>query len=277
MFGLTFYLVRECYFAQIEAFALIGFRFGYTAFGLALRRKTKRWYPHLRFIINSHTGQCDQRWLFKIIAGKRFIGYRTRGDAKPWMASFGDCGFVARILVATLVMTSLLAAPAFAGHPCYVQRQAFVTHHQAYVAPVAINYFVGQPIRAEAIVEKALRDDPDWELFQKFKQFKNTSNGRPAMEPVTDPAEVAQPNLPDNAVPILYQHCGGCHSGAAPKGGLLLDGTAYIDCKTLVACIDELEAGTMPKAKAGQAKPVLTAEEQDAVIAALSRLVQSDK
>jgi mono/diheme cytochrome c family protein len=179
------------------------------------------------------------------------------------------------VAIALVLLMLFLTAPAFAGHPCYVQRQAFVAHHQAYVAPVAINYFVGQPIRAEAIVEKALRDDPDYEAFQRFKQWKQIENGRPAADATQGATLDANlPETPDSSVPILYQHCGGCHSGAAPKAGLLLDGSAYIDCKTLVKCIDEIEAGTMPKAKPNQAKPVLTAEQQDAVIAALSRLVK---
>ncbi len=193
---------------------------------------------------------------------------------------------------AILAALMLFTAPAFAAPRCYVQRQAIVAHHQAYVAPVAINYFVGQPIRAEAIVEKALRSDPDYEAFKRFKQWKQIENGRPAADRSGMTADnsthnsdisggssnihpaPSDSNIPDNVIPILYKHCGGCHSGAAPKAGLLLDGTAYIDCKTLVKCIDEISTGSMPKAKPNQAKPELSDADEDAVIAALSRLVQ---
>jgi hypothetical protein len=183
-------------------------------------------------------------------------------------------------VIGGLALLLLFTAPAFAARPCYVVRQQVVAHHQAYVAPVAINYFVGQPIRAEAIVEKALRNDPDYEAFKKFKLWRNTSDGRPAIESPPDTAQrtpdtsQVAADIPDNVIPILYKHCGGCHSGAAPKAGLLLDGSAYIDCKTLVKCIDEISTGSMPKAKPNQAKPELSDADEDAVIAALGRLVK---
>lgn len=40
-----------------------------------------------------HSLQCDQRWLFALIAGHRRFAYRTRGDATPKIMTFEDGGF----------------------------------------------------------------------------------------------------------------------------------------------------------------------------------------
>lgn len=96
---MRFYFIRDAYFAQIEAWSVLGFRFGFTAFGLAVwpptdNRKTMPWWaPHVRLEFGSYVGQCAQRWLFRFVFGKRRIGYRTRGDATPNLATYHDAGF----------------------------------------------------------------------------------------------------------------------------------------------------------------------------------------
>lgn len=91
------YLIRGCYFAQVEVWAMVGLRLGFTALGLAYRhpwpRRRPWWLPHFRLSIWEHTGQCDQRWVFRIRVGRHSLGFRTRGDARPDLATYGDAGW----------------------------------------------------------------------------------------------------------------------------------------------------------------------------------------
>lgn len=97
---MRFYLIRDCYFAQIEGSALIGLRLGYTTLGLAFwpprRGRRPWWMPHLRLSLWAHTGQCDQRWVFLIAAGRHRFGFKTRGDATPDLMRYGEAGWCLR-------------------------------------------------------------------------------------------------------------------------------------------------------------------------------------
>lgn len=93
---MRFYFMRNTYSAQIEALALVGFRFGFTAFGVAFwkpgKKRRTRWMPHLLMSLMAPTGQCDQVWLFRLNVGRWRIGYRTKGDATPDLATYYEAG-----------------------------------------------------------------------------------------------------------------------------------------------------------------------------------------
>ncbi len=87
------YLIRNCYFTQIEVSAFVALRLGFTCLGLACwpmrgLRRNESWWQHLMpwfaLTLWSHSGQCDQRWVVKLtLFGKLIFAYRTKGDADP--------------------------------------------------------------------------------------------------------------------------------------------------------------------------------------------------
>ncbi len=91
------YLLRNCYIAQIESWALLNLRFGYTCLGIAYWPKDKRhrpwWVPHLSLTFWNHSGQCDQHWVFKVELQRLSLGFKTRGDATPDLATYKDAGW----------------------------------------------------------------------------------------------------------------------------------------------------------------------------------------
>ncbi|MGV3616116.1 MAG: hypothetical protein ACO1SV_12340 [Fimbriimonas sp.] len=98
------YRLPNSYFAQVEGSALANLRIGYTAIGLYWphllrngRSKAWRFLPRFSLTLWSHTGSCDQRWVFKIRVGSNYIGYRTRGDATPAMSAYKDAGLRTRL------------------------------------------------------------------------------------------------------------------------------------------------------------------------------------
>lgn len=98
---LKFYLHRRCYWSTIEAWCLVGLHIGYTSFGLAFwprggpPKRRPWWVPHARLDLWAHTGQCDQRWVFRLTLGRRQLGYRTVGDATPDLWAYGNAGWYA--------------------------------------------------------------------------------------------------------------------------------------------------------------------------------------
>lgn len=94
------YFIRDSYSSQVEGWAILGFRFGYTCFGVAYwpnnARRFAKWQPNLVLTFWSHTGQCGQRQVFLIEAKSHRFGYRTRGDATPDLLSYNDAGWVLR-------------------------------------------------------------------------------------------------------------------------------------------------------------------------------------
>ena len=125
-------------------------------------------------------------------------------------------------IILKIFLMSFFGVPVLA-HDC---RQFFnsghrhhVQHVQAVQAVQQFYYFVGAPVRVEALVEKALRKDPRWEEFQAYKQ----NQAGPQKE--TGP----QPEVRS----YLKLNCGRCHSGPEPKAGLILDGSAPIESATV--------------------------------------------
>lgn len=154
-----------------------------------------------------------------------------------------------------LLLLMLCASSALAGGPHYARQQAFQHHYQPYV----INWFVGAPVRVEALVQKALREDKDWQEFQQFKTWKALA--AEAHEP---------PDLPGPQPARLFA-CAQCHSGDKPKGGLLLDGSAPLTAAQALKAMRMVQLGEMPP------KKKLTAEEAGQVFSDLLDLSQEDK
>lgn len=92
-----FYILKNTYHAQIEGNAFLNIRFGYTCLGIVYPRKywkLKSWYlPHISFTFFSHSGTCNQYWIFKIVFGKRYFGFKTKGDADPSLLSYYNAGY----------------------------------------------------------------------------------------------------------------------------------------------------------------------------------------
>lgn len=139
-------------------------------------------------------------------------------------------------------------------------RCRFQQHHhvQKVIAAPIVNqqvyYFVGQPIRADAIIQKAMNDDPQYQSFLQYKQ------NLAAIQ-----AQKEAPAAPEQVQSILAKKCASCHSGPTPPKGVLLDGTAPIS-PLLAERIDaSVKNGSMPKDR-----PHLTPEEKKQLALELS-------
>ena len=141
----------------------------------------------------------------------------------------------------TIILLMLFGTPVLA-HDC---RQFFnggrrhhVQHVQAVQAVQQFYYFVGAPVRVEALVEKALRKDPRWKEFQAYKANQG---------PQREEQGTTQPAVRS----YLKLNCGRCHSGPEPKAGLIIDGSAPIESETVtkvlswVAGIEKPDGDTM--------------------------------
>ena len=111
------------------------------------------------------------------------------------------------------------------------------SHHRAQVVayPAHFSYFVGAPVRVEALVQKELQKDPLWKEFQAFKAFR---------------AQQAKEGTQEQKGPVssfLKATCGRCHSGPEPKAGLILDGSAPIAHETVTQVLSWLSGIEQPE------------------------------
>lgn len=132
----------------------------------------------------------------------------------------------------------------FRSSHCVYKRAQLVVHPD-----VKINYFVGAPIRIEALIAEALRNDPEYQELQKLKALKQRKwyetpeNQVPHEDGWEDYVRPLGSIRPDGElVPhlLLKEKCASCHSGAKPKGGLFLDGEAPIPAGNLWAIEDRM-------------------------------------
>lgn len=148
-----------------------------------------------------------------------------------------------RLLFVTIVVAALALVAAATAGECHhffqpVKAVQVVQHHaaQAVVAPVIypqIYYQAGANIEAEAIAEKAaLR------ALAKFTAYQQQAAVRP---------QVAIPPPVPAAENIVAEKCGKCHSGAAPKAGLTLDGLTGLPCDAITASLRAIKDDRMPK------------------------------
>lgn len=166
------------------------------------------------------------------------------------------------VLVVITLATLLYAIPSEActrcgsfGNKCRFHHAAVVQQQVvSYAVPVVANqyYFVGAPLRTEAIVQKAMQDDPDYAEFQEFKKWK-WNRKQAEMHPQKPAPQVPDNNvppqepLPNPATSVLTAKCAECHRGAAPKAGILLDGTALIPCELKERIMKSVLTNKMPK------------------------------
>jgi len=143
------------------------------------------------------------------------------------------------------------------GNKCRFQQQQVIHHKQAIVqqvvaVPIYRNqyYFVGSPIRAEAIIQKAMQDDPAYQSFLQYKQnlaaIQSGHKHRAEDPPATN-----------QVVSVLDRKCASCHSGDKPGAGILLDGTGPLSPDMMTRIKTSVDSGKMPKSR-----PPLTAEEK---------------
>lgn len=126
----------------------------------------------------------------------------------------------------TIVCVSSCTSIASATQPCH---QFFVQKQVAYVAPVyaaPVYYQAGKDIEAEALAEKVAR------------------LAVPKIIAQLSTAQVKQQTTPQSAI---SQHCSKCHSGAAPKAGLVLDGVTELACSQITKSLRALASEEMPK------------------------------
>lgn len=113
-----------------------------------------------------------------------------------------------RVLALTLLCSTAMA------DNCHIQAV------QQVIIPPSISYFVGAPVRVQAIVQKQLRSDPDYAEFQQFKAWKAKQKG-----------EAQQINQPVKAKGILSTTCAQCHGKAVAAGGFSFNGTSAISAE----------------------------------------------
>lgn len=194
------------------------------------------------------------------------------------------CLFMFVLAVAGFLLLALCATPAGAcpkcglfGNKCVVRQQVIAQQlvtPQIYLGAPNISYFVGQEVRVEAIVQKALREDPGYAEYQKFKAWQmgrvpNTETISPSISgnsPLNKPTETIPQTIPTS---LLTTKCGTCHGGDAPKKGLLLDGTAKLNCEQVLKAMRAIQSGKMPP------KVKLTGEEAGEVFHELLDLAET--
>lgn len=133
------------------------------------------------------------------------------------------------------------------GDLCHQKRAVVVQQPVAYQQ---VYYFVGAPLRQQAVVQKQLADDPLYQEFLQFKAWKEQTQKQPVAV-----------DAPEAKTPITA-HCGRCHGGASPKGGFFLDGQ-NVPASDITKALRQIADGSMPPDRE------LTAEEKGALMQAL--------
>lgn len=140
------------------------------------------------------------------------------------------------------------------GNRCVFHKQAIVQQvvtPQVYYGAPQISYFVGQEVRIDAAIQQALRTDPDYQAFQKFRQWQamtqpNTSQGAngAGLHPGAGAERATEAPAPLSTT--LAAKCAACHSGATPKAGLIIDGTTPLTCEQALHAMRKITSGEMP-------------------------------
>jgi hypothetical protein len=131
---------------------------------------------------------------------------------------------------------------------CYQQAvKAYVAPH--YVQKAQVYYYVGQSIRAAAVVEAEKANDPDYQQFQEFKKFREEWEAFKSQQAQQPPEGALAQQAPQTQ---LQASCVRCHSGAEPKGGRDFSGLLTAD--DLKAIKEILPTGKMPPKSAPEAR-----------------------
>jgi hypothetical protein len=190
----------------------------------------------------------EKRWLHAVIVGLCVIA--AMAIAKVTLGA--DCGGQVFSVVKQV-------------HQPHVVQQAIVDEH--YVAPVSpvVNYFVGAPVRMEAMIAAELKSDPAWQEFQEFRALRSSA-GNAAHSPPCDCEAATPPPTPppgafsQSALPALDSTCIKCHSPDVAKGGFAIGDRLEFGTKQAMA--DAVSSGSMPKGRTltDAEKAVLLAE-----------------
>ncbi len=122
-------------------------------------------------------------------------------------------------------------------------------------------YFVGQPVRLEAVLEKQQRDDPSYQEFLEFKQYRK----RLALQTNNTPKAELKAERPS----LLQRKCGRCHTGPKPRGGIRFDEKQTLPAEQIINAQRMMLAGEMPPASDARLSP----EEMGDLIQELLNLV----
>lgn len=135
----------------------------------------------------------------------------------------------------------------------FFYKRAVVQQQVAYVAPVYYSqpyytplayYAAGADLQAEAQTEKIAR-----QLAPKLLAELRAQLQAPLKQQVKTPIArpLPQPELPTHPISILATRCAKCHSGAAPKKGITIDGKTAMFCDQITASIRMIRDDLMPK------------------------------
>lgn len=125
----------------------------------------------------------------------------------------------------------IVAQQSYAVKSYAVQKQAIYPQYY---------YFVGAPLRAEAVIEHQKQRDPDYQQFQQFKEFLQYKAEVEAQQS----QQVEQ--LPQT---VLQARCASCHNAKSPAGGYALDGSTSLDAADKEAVMASVLNESMPKGK----------------------------
>lgn len=147
-------------------------------------------------------------------------------------------------------------------------RQHHAVHHAPQVIHQTILYQAGAQLQVEAIIQRALQQarlypQPQQPQVQQPNPYAQPQPyGQPQPVPYPYPQQQINPygqqgspqQLPPGGVPnepqpyvsVLQTKCASCHSGATPKAGILLDGTAPLSYELKVRASLAVIEGRMP-------------------------------
>ncbi len=193
----------------------------------------------------------------------------------------------AAVIIALIIVSLVGMAQATAGGVCRMVPHH--TRVVAAVPYPVIGYQVGQHLQQAAVDEHRFRSSPSQErltFLEGYYQAQQerltvsaaTTGGpsRPVNNPAateggqttceecqladsatSEPPAFSAPLAPDNFAarhPTLAAACAGCHSGETPKGELniaheVTAAKSSGDCPTILAMVDSIATGAMPKGK----------------------------
>ncbi len=158
------------------------------------------------------------------------------------MNSMNNKSLARLIIVVGLVLGG--AASACAGGYGRVVSPAFSKYGapaKFYAPAPQFFFFVGAPVRIEALLEAEKRRDPAYEPLGNLRPDAPSA----AVFPTGDAAASKAAGSFANVV----QRCAACHSGAAAEGALWLDGSRSLSAAQITAAQRRVLRGEMPPAE----------------------------
>ena len=110
-------------------------------------------------------------------------------------------------------------------------------------------YYVGAPVRIEAMVQAEMQSSPEYQEFQQYKEFRGEFEA--FMQWKQQQAAIPADALPQQ-LSAMDRSCVRCHSGDEPKGSI--DLTGAIDADTLKALKTAILEDRMPPPNAPERK-----------------------